>query len=195
MLIKLYNITLKYNSCTSHISTFSFTLAFGLWIFLPFICLFILIFLLPFLLDICIYFTSFSVFLILTGYLDCRWRFILTGFYILSDIMVLEVQDKMSYILIVEGLLRTICGTKTDIPKGICLGFTLNLKCVHLIGNFWLLHCICGDPGQIYICLVVIHRTLVLPVSKQNMIQRQSEFRQPVGSVLKVKRSLKHPGP
>lgn len=101
----------------------------------------------------------------------------------------------MSYILPAGGLLRTICGMKTDTPKGMCLGFTLNLKCVHLIGSFWWPHCICGDPGQIYICLVVIHRTLILPVSKQNMIQRQSEFRQSAGSVLNVKRSLKHPGP
>lgn len=42
---------------------------------------------------------------------------------------------------------------------------------------------------------MVIHRALVLPVSKQNMIQRQSGFRQPVRSVLNVKRSLKCPGP
>lgn len=49
--------------------------------------------------------------------------------------------------------------------------------------------------GRYTYLLVVIHRALVLPVSKQNMIQRQTELRKPVGSVLNVKRSLKCPGP
>lgn len=116
--------------------------------------------------------------------------------YILLNMKVLEVQITPNVIhLAAGGLLRTTCGMTTDTPKGMCVGFTLNLKCAHLIGNFWLPHRICGGPGQIYICLVVIHRALVLPVSKQNIIQRQSEFRQPVRSVLNVKRSLKCPGP
>lgn len=127
-------------------------------------------------------------------YLDCIWRFILTSFIYcwLWNSWRFKLHQ-MSYILTAGGLVRTICGMKADIPKVVCLGFTLNLKCVHLIGNVWWPH-LWWSWADIYL-LVVIHRALVLPVSKQNIIQRQPEFRQPVGSVLNVKRSLKCPGP
>lgn len=81
-------------------------------------------------------------------YLDCRWSFVLTGFIDTVEYEDLGGQNTPNDIqfasrrAIKDKLWDDTAGT----PKGMCPGFTLNVKCAHVIGNLSS-HCLCGVPG------------------------------------------------
>lgn len=99
MLVKLYNITLKYYLLFLHFRCTHVLIHFGFWFVNIFTCyLFVYFFPLSFLLKICIYFVSSSAFLIMTEYLDCRQSFILIGFIYCWIMNVLKVKIKPNVI-------------------------------------------------------------------------------------------------